>query len=59
MNSFTPRLTIIGRSLPPNARANTYAGDWTCDHGFRRVDDVCVKVSIPVNATCVVLQKGN
>jgi hypothetical protein len=35
---------------PPNAHANAYGGDWTCNHGFVKRTDACVAVIAPANA---------
>lgn len=35
---------------PPNAHANAYGSDWTCNHGFVRRIDACVAVFAPENA---------
>lgn len=36
--------------IPENARAKFYGVGWECDPGFRKMDNACVGVEVPVNA---------
>lgn len=37
--------------VPDNATANRFASGWSCDFGFQELDDRCVRMEVPDNAT--------
>ena len=42
---------VLAADLPNNSHPNIYGTGWTCDRGFYKSGDKCVKVIVPENAS--------
>jgi hypothetical protein len=51
--ALTPQLSFaqdVLLEIPEHSSARSYGGGWSCDQGYRNVNDLCAAVDVPANA---------